>query len=166
MIFITVGTHEQQFNRLIKYIDDFSLKYNIEEEIIIQSGYSDYNTKKCETKKLLSYKEMISSVENARIIITHGGPSSIMMPLQMGKIPIVVPRKVEYNEHVNDHQVDFLKVLEKRQGNVIAVYDINDLGRIILDYDIIIEKLEKNVTSNNENFNNDLTKIINNIILK
>ncbi|MGX7393444.1 glycosyltransferase [Carnobacterium mobile] len=166
MIFITVGTHEQQFNRLIRYIDDFSLENNIEEEIIIQSGYSDYNTKNCKTKRLLSYNEMITNVEKARIIITHGGPSSIMMPLQIGKVPIVVPRKYENNEHVNNHQVSFLKALEERQANVIPIYDINDLGQAILDYDIIVEKLEKGVTNNNEKFNNDLSRIINKIVNK
>lgn len=166
MIFITVGTHEQQFNRLIKYIDDFALENNIEEEIIIQSGYSDYKTKICKTKKLLTYKEMIANVEEARIIITHGGPSSMMMPLQIGKIPIIVPRKFEYNEHINNHQVDFVKVLEKRQRNIIAVYNIKELGKLITDYDIIVKKLEKNVISNNERFNNGLTKMINDMVSK
>lgn len=165
MIFITVGTHEQQFNRLIKYIDEFSLDNNIEEEIIIQSGYSDYQTKKCKTKNFLSYKEMTANVEKARIVITHGGPSSVMMPLQIGKIPIVVPRKVEYNEHVNNHQVDFIRALEKTQEKIITVYEIDDLGKKILSYDNLVVNLEKKISSNNGKFNKDLKSLINNISL-
>ena len=45
-------------------------------------------------------------VEKARIVITHGGPSSFLMVLQKGKIPIVVPRQKQFDEHVNDHQVE------------------------------------------------------------
>ena len=42
MIFVTVGTHEQAFDRLIKYIDDLKIKGVIKEEVIIQTGYSNY----------------------------------------------------------------------------------------------------------------------------
>lgn len=44
-----------------------------------------------------------------RIVITHGGPASFIMPLQIGKTPIVVPRQHQFNEHVNDHQVEFAR---------------------------------------------------------
>ena len=43
--------------------------------------------------KLLPYKDMVQNVADARIVITHGGPASFIMPLQVGKIPIVVPRQ-------------------------------------------------------------------------
>ena len=41
MIFVTVGTHEQSFNRLVKYMDEYK-KNNIDEDIIIQTGFSTY----------------------------------------------------------------------------------------------------------------------------
>ena len=50
MIFVTVGTHEQQFDRLIKYVDEL----NLPEEVIIQRGYSDYIPRNCRAEKLLS----------------------------------------------------------------------------------------------------------------
>ena len=42
MIFITVGTHEQPFNRLLRYIDRYIDETKTKEWIICQSGYSDY----------------------------------------------------------------------------------------------------------------------------
>ena len=96
MIFVTVGTHEQPFNRLIECIDNLKKDGVIQEDVIIQTGYSTY-----------PYQEMIKLVDEARIVITHGGPSSFIMPLQVGKTPIVVPRRYEFDEHVNDHQVSF-----------------------------------------------------------
>lgn len=40
MIFVTVGTHEQPFNRLMKEIDKIALQLDNEEEIIVQYGFS------------------------------------------------------------------------------------------------------------------------------
>ena len=42
MIFVTVGTHEQQFNRLIKKIDQLKKDGHIKDDVFIQTGFSDY----------------------------------------------------------------------------------------------------------------------------
>ena len=42
MIFVTVGTHEQGFDRLIKEIDRLKEQNVIEEDVIIQKGYTEY----------------------------------------------------------------------------------------------------------------------------
>lgn len=42
MIFVTVGTHEQPFNRLIKKIDELKKDGIINEDVIIQTGFSTY----------------------------------------------------------------------------------------------------------------------------
>lgn len=94
----------------------------------------------------------------ANLIITHGGPASFLAPLSHGKIPIVVPRQVKYEEHVNNHQVDFTKEVEKRMGIIIPIYDIKDLKKEIVNYD---RKNKKNKSiSNNDKFCNELNNII------
>ena len=105
MIFVTVGTHEQQFNRLIEEVDKLKEDGTITEDVFIQTGFSTYEPKHCQWSKLISYKEMNRKIKEAGIIITHGGPASFIAPLQIGKIPIVVPRQEKYGEHVNDHQL-------------------------------------------------------------
>lgn len=42
MIFVTVGTHEQPFNRLIQKIDELKKDGTIQEDVIIQTGFSTY----------------------------------------------------------------------------------------------------------------------------
>ena len=71
-------------------------------------------------------------------ILTSGGPASFIMPLQIGKTPIVVPRQHQFNEHVNDHQVEFARNVAQRMGTIIPVEDINTLGDIITNYDQIV----------------------------
>lgn len=161
MIFVTVGTHEQQFNRLIEYVDKLKEKDIIKEEIIIQTGFSTYEPKHCKWKELFPYQEMIKLVDKARIVITHGGPSSFIMPLQIGKTPIVVPRKYEFDEHVNNHQVAFSKAVEERMGTIIVVEEIEKLKDIIENYDEYISTMKNGLNSNNEKFNENLSKIVN-----
>ena len=160
MIFVTVGTHEQQFNRLIQEVDRLKEEGIIKEDVFIQTGFSTYEPKHCQWSKLISYSEMDNEIKEARIIITHGGPASFIAPLQIGKIPIVVPRQEKYGEHVNDHQVEFTKNVEKRNKNIIIVFDIKDLKDAILNYDKTIKTMNSKLNNNNVGFNKKLEKEI------
>lgn len=164
MIFVTVGTHEQPFNRLIKKVDDLVADGDIKEKVIIQTGFSTYSPKRCEAHKMMSFKEMQKKLRDARIVITHGGPSSFIEALQFGKVPIVVPRQEKFNEHVNNHQVDFTKLIAKRMNNIIPVYDINDLGQTIDNYDQVAKTKKAGESSNNKQFNKKLEKIVDGLV--
>lgn len=160
MIFVTVGTHEQPFNRLVECIDELKKDGDIQDEVIIQTGYSTYEPKYCKWRKLFPYQEMLKLVQEARIVITHGGPSSFIMPLQIGKTPIVVPRRHEFNEHVNDHQIAFSKAVAERMGTIIVVEDMDKLGETITNYKKIISWMESGLKTNNGRFNEGLAKIV------
>lgn len=153
MIFVTVGTHEQPFNRLIQKVDELKRDGIIKDDVIIQTGFSTYEPKYCQWSKLIPYQQMVKNVADARIVITHGGPASFIMPLQIGKTPIVVPRQHQYNEHVNDHQVEFARNVAQRMGTIIPVEDINTLGDVITNYDQIVASMGHGMSSNNAKFN-------------
>lgn len=156
MIFVTVGTHEQPFDRLLKAIDQLIDDGVISEEVVAQKGYTDYEPRNYTADKLIPYDEMQNNIKNARIIITHGGPSSFVSPLSIGKIPIVVPRKKEYNEHVNNHQLEFCKEVEKRMKNIIVVESFEQLQDAITNYEEKILTLCSDNQSNNKRFNEKL----------
>ena len=160
MIFVTVGTHEQPFNRLIEKVDELVEEGVIQEDVIMQTGFSTYEPKHCKWSKLIPYQQMVKNVADARIVITHGGPASFIMPLQIGKTPIVVPRQKQFDEHVNDHQVEFARNVAERMGTIIPVEDIEELGKIITDYDKIVAGMGHGMTSNNEKFNQQLEKMV------
>lgn len=82
------------------------------------------------------------------------------MPLQVGKTPIVVPRKYEFNEHVNDHQVAFSKAVAERMGTIYVVEDMDKLGETIKNFDEIIDGMGTGLKSNNAKFNVELSKIV------
>lgn len=134
MIFVTVGTHEQQFNRLIEKIDNLKKDGIIKDDVFIQIGFSTYKPYYCKWKKLISYKEMIDYISKARVVITHGGPATFMLVLSNGKKPIVVPRLKEFGEHVNNHQLEFCKEVEKQMGNIVVVQDVFDLSDTLTNF--------------------------------
>lgn len=159
MIFVTVGTHEQPFNRLLQEIDLLVLNNIIKEKVVIQYGFSDYVPKYCESHQFLSFSQMNSYINKARIVITHGGPASFIQVLQKNKIPVVVPRLKKYNEHINNHQLEFVKLIEQERKNIIPVYNINDLKKVILNYDVLSSK-KSTIKSNNKQFNLRFEKIV------
>lgn len=131
MILVTVGTHEDPFDRLITALDDLVEAGQIDEGVLIQRGYSA-PARSCESVDLMPYQQLQHAMADARIVVTHGGPASIMQALAAGKVPIVVPRQPAFGEHVDEHQVDFTR---RMQDRVVAVYDIADLGPAIDQYD-------------------------------
>lgn len=159
MIFVTVGTHEQPFDRLIAEIDALKRDGVIREDVFIQTGYSTYTPQYCRWDKLISYVDMVKNVEQARIVITHGGPASFLMPLQMGKIPVVVPRQSRFGEHINDHQLVFGRELLNRKGNILLVEDVSELRDVLVRYEALVKKRSLKLVSNNTAFNEQIEKI-------
>lgn len=164
MIFVTVGTHEQPFNRLLRIIDNMVESKEITEEVIVQKGYSDYELKNCKSYKIIGYDEMKKYIENARIVITHGGPASFIAPITIGKIPIVVPRQKEYNEHVNNHQLEFARQVEQRMNNIIVAETEAEIIDAIINYDSIISKMSGGICTHNSEFmkafNEEIKKVL------
>ncbi|WP_370831248.1 glycosyltransferase [Clostridium sp.] len=146
MIFVTVGTHEQGMDRLFIELDRLIEEGVITEKVFAQIGYTNYEPKNFEYKKLIGYDEMDNLVSKSDIIITHGGPGSIFHPLQYGKIPIVVPRNPKYNEHVDNHQILFTKRLEEEK-KILAVYEVSSIKEIVVNYNSISRKCRINTST-------------------
>ncbi|CCK83180.1 Conserved domain protein [Lactobacillus equicursoris 66c] len=49
-------------------------------------------------------------------------------------------------------------------NNIIPVYDIGDLGKTIADYDTIVKTKNSGESSNNKKFNDNLQKIVDNLL--
>ena len=70
MILVTLGTQDQKFYRLLDYIET---SY-INDKIVVQAGgSSDYESKKMDIFKFIDYDEMNKLIDEADVIITHGG---------------------------------------------------------------------------------------------
>jgi UDP-N-acetylglucosamine transferase subunit ALG13 len=133
MIFVTVGTHEQPFDRLVQEMDRLKREKLIQEEVFIQTGYTTYKPQACAYKEFIPFAEMMRRMSEAEIVITHGGTGSIMLVLYHQKIPVVMPRQKKYREHIDDHQVLFCKTMASKK-KIVAVYESGDLGMVLANF--------------------------------
>lgn len=119
-----------QFDRLTKELDDLVEKGVIKEKIIAQIGTATYFPRNYEYKQFLSKNEFEKLQDKAKLVISHGGTGALIGASKKGKNIIAVPRLAKFGEHIDDHQLQIVQVLEQ-EGYVRAVYDINDLGKIV-----------------------------------
>jgi len=131
MIFISVGTHYEQFDRLLKEMDKLIETKKIKDKVIAQTGYSTYKPKNYKHFEFANWQTILKLNKEANIIVTHGGAGNLLTASHFNKPTVAVPRMKKYGEHVNDHQLQLVKKLE-REGRVVAVYDITKLENAII----------------------------------
>ena len=163
MIFVTVGTHEQPFTRLVEYMDKWAATHD--EEVVIQSGFSTYEPTHCKWQHFYHQHEMDKFNADGRIVVTHGGPSCYMEVIQLGKVPIVVPRRHELGEHVDNHQLEISRKYKECYNSILLVEQMDQLGEYLEHYDELVKDLNKNgLPSNNAAFCKEFSKIIDQLL--
>ncbi len=106
-LFVTVGTDHHPFDRLILWIDRWLAAGGREKvRALIQVGTSVQPTN-TEFTDYLDHDAMQGAMQDAGLVVCHGGPGTIMLAASAGIRPIVVPRVKALGEHVDDHQVAF-----------------------------------------------------------
>lgn len=109
MIFVTVGTNEARFDRLLEAVD----RLGAGEELIVQHGPSTVRPAGATAVEFLPFDDMVETMRRARLVVTHAGVGSVMTSLLAGTRPIVVPRLRRYGEAVDDHQLPFGRRLDQ-----------------------------------------------------
>ncbi len=148
MIFVTLGTQDKEFTRLLDAIEKEIKKGNIKQKVIVQAGYTKYTSDNMEILKLIPMEEFDKYIKECDLLITHSGVGSIMTGLKNNKKIIAAARLKKYNEHTNDHQIQIGKEFEK-QGYIMYLDDFDDLGKVLKD---IKNFKPKKFKSNNDNF--------------
>jgi UDP-N-acetylglucosamine transferase subunit ALG13 len=120
LLFVTVGTDHHPFDRLVHWLDAW-LESGAQKRVrcLLQHGASlpSSAARSCD---FLGYDEMEGAFQEAAAVVCHGGPGTIMLAAEAGKVPIVVPRVRALGEHVDDHQVLFGRRLEHERRIVLA----------------------------------------------
>lgn len=111
MILVTVGTHEDPFDRLVAAAERLAAAG---EDVVVQTGTSTVPTPHCTAHRVLPPSALDALVRRAEVVVTHGGPGSILQARAAGHVPIVVPRRSAHGEHVDDHQVAFTRRIADR----------------------------------------------------
>lgn len=138
MIFLLTGTHEQQFDRVVRAVDELETG----EEKVIQYGYSTYRPVSSKSRDFMSFDEVKNHMKQASVVVTHAGTGSVMLALSLGIRPIVAPRYKIHGEHVDDHQLQLVDTLVK-DGLVVPFYDGDSLEARIHEARVAMENPRK-----------------------
>lgn len=133
MIFVTVGNCNQGFGRLLGAVERLAAQGLIADEILVQAGNtSDFRAVHCKAVSFLPLAEFEQRLREARIIVSHAGCGTLIQVFRAGKVPVVMPRRKRYGEHVDDNQVELVEVLAA-EGRVIPAYEPEDLPAAIAE---------------------------------
>ena len=156
MVYVSLGTQDKKFPRLLQEVDKAIEKGIIKDEVIAQTGQTKYVSKNMKTFDFLSKEEVQKYMSESRFIITHGGVGTILDALKLNKKVIAVARLKLYKEHVNDHQLQIIKKYTKLGYILDGTYD---LEKALFD---VNEFKPNQYVSNNENFVNQIRNYIEN----
>lgn len=117
-VLVAVGTDHHPFDRLMDWVSgwaglpiDWYVQYGTSRRAIGIVG-----------EPLLDTDELQTRMRDARAVACHGGPGLIMEARAAGHRPVVVARRPELGEHVDNHQVQFVDWLAAR-SDIRAVHD-------------------------------------------
>lgn len=130
MILVTLGTQDKSFERLLKAIDREIEKGNIKDKVVVQAGYTKYESSNMEIFDLIPNDEFDKLVKEADLIITHGGVGSILSAIKNNKKVIAAPRLKKYKEHTNDHQKEIIEEFVN-DGYILGLNDFNKLDKVL-----------------------------------
>ena len=147
MIFVTVGTQDVPFDRLLKAVEKQIKNGNIKEEVIVQCGKTKFKSKNMKFINFLELEEFNKLIKKANLIICHGGVGSILDGLKNNKVVIACPRLAKYKEHNNDHQLEIINKFSN-DGYIIPLKDPNKLD-IALEQALIFRPKKYKSNTNN-----------------
>lgn len=99
--------------------------------IVVQYGHTPFNCEACESHAFVDTLTFEKLVATAEVLIFHAGAGSVLNAIRAGRVPVIVPRRAALGEHVNDHQVEFARLLAK-EGRILLVEDVSDLGDAVV----------------------------------
>ena len=158
MIFVTLGTNDKRFDRLLKAVEKAIKDGQINEEVIAQVGFTSYESDLMQVVEYCNQSEFEDYLNRASLVICHGGVGSIMSALQKDKIILAAARLQEHGEHVNNHQLELLTAFED-DGYLIYMKDLEDISPYLKQAKSFAPK---KFVSNQDNFAQMIKDWINN----
>jgi UDP-N-acetylglucosamine transferase subunit ALG13 len=89
----------------------------------------------CESQRLVKHRflggdEFERMIQNAQLVICHAGAGCVIQAVRAGKVPVVMPRRKQFDELIDDHQVEFVRLLVET-GKAVAFEEADQLSSAV-----------------------------------
>ena len=128
MILLTLGTHEQPFDRAVDAVVPLAAR----EPVVVQHGHTAARpgTPGVEWIEFTGRERMRELVAEAATVVCHAGTGCIVTAISLGRTPVVIPRLARHGEHVDDHQLQITSEFAAA-GLVVPCLEAGDLEAAI-----------------------------------
>lgn len=157
--FVTVGNAKQPFNRLFALIEN--VLELLPKPIIAQTGSAIVEIQGVITYEILQGQHFSQLIKDSSVVIMHAGAGSLIHALNNLQKPIVIPRRLKYGEHIDDHQIQLAREFYK-QDKIFLIENVNDIQ---LALDILMASKDKKNFHDNGLFKQKLIALLENIKL-
>ena len=127
-VVVTLGTiRPYGFRRLVERLVRLLPR---EAEVVWQTGATDVDGLGIDGHERIPAPELDAAIRDADVVIAHAGTGTALTAFELGRSPILVPRRRSFGEHVDDHQVVTARMLA---GRGLAVYaEVEELSTACL----------------------------------
>ncbi|MFF8187450.1 glycosyltransferase [Microbacterium sp. NPDC016588] len=131
-IYVSVGTHEQAFQRLLNSVSEV-IAQSDDHRWVVQFGVGSWSVVSDRVVRAVDYftpDEVDSTLQWADFMVSQASPGNVFGALEAGVWPLVLGRRRGEREHVDDHQVRFAAALAS-MGLATDILDENRLSQVI-----------------------------------
>jgi UDP-N-acetylglucosamine transferase subunit ALG13 len=142
-IFVTLGTREESFSRLIASVEELVKKGTIRERVVVQAGHTKHESSRLEIFDFCTPEEMEELIRNGKYVITQESAGVGTTCLKYQTRFLVMPRDYIYGElpSQSDMMEDLHLKLEE-MGYTRVVHDAKELEEAIGEIDRLLTGFE------------------------
>lgn len=132
LLFATVGA-TLGFPRMIDAVLSLKRKGGLAEEVVAQVGTDAERRSEVDGVDIvesLEFDEVGALLEDADVVVCHGGTGSLITALRAGCRVVAMPRRCDLGEHYDDHQEEITSAFAAR-GLIEVARDEDDLADAI-----------------------------------
>ena len=129
-VVVTIGTirpysFERLLHRLLAILPP-------DVEVLWQTGATDTAGLPIDARPQIAATELEAAMHDSDLVIAHAGTGTALTAFEVGKCPLLIPRRQSFDEHVDDHQVTTARALAARG---LAVYsEVEDIDVDLLKH--------------------------------
>ena len=111
-IVVTLGTYRGvQFRRIVERLLQILPS---DADVLWQTGFTDVHDLGIEGKTAIPEKELSEAMAAADVVVSHAGVGTALAAFEVGRCPVLVPRRAAFGEAVDDHQAQIAADLAGR----------------------------------------------------